>query len=85
MDNKDFEIEVQDSQNDNCSNVQLPLNFLTFGEIESDDVKVYIKQDVYKAQSRGGVGMSGIKTNENDWSYGFIIKNIRILTWYRTI
>ena len=25
-----------------------------------------MKQDVYKAQSRGGVGMSGIKTNEND-------------------
>ena len=25
------------------------MNFLTFGEIENDDVKVYIKQDVYKA------------------------------------
>ncbi|MCM1130614.1 MAG: DNA gyrase subunit A [Roseburia sp.] len=25
-----------------------------------------MKQDVYKAQSRGGVGMSGIKTHEND-------------------
>ncbi len=25
-----------------------------------------MKQDAYKAQSRGGVGMSGIKTNEND-------------------
>lgn len=29
--------------------VQLPLNFLTIGEVERDDVRVYIKQDVYKA------------------------------------
>jgi proteasome lid subunit RPN8/RPN11 len=45
----DFEIEVQDAQNESVSNAQLPLNFLTFGEIENTDVKVYIKQDVYKA------------------------------------
>ena len=30
------------------NNIQLPLNFITVGEIENDDVKVYIKQDVYK-------------------------------------
>ena len=48
VDNKDFEIELQDSQEEIQKSVQLPLNFLQFGEIENDDVKVYIKQDVYK-------------------------------------
>ena len=46
---KDFEIELQDENVDEAPSVQLPMNFLTFGEIENDDVKVYIKQDVYKA------------------------------------
>lgn len=46
---KDFEIEIQDENVDETLSVQLPMNFLTFGEIENDDVKVYIKQDVYKA------------------------------------
>ena len=46
---KDFEIEIQDENVDEAPRVQLPMNFLTFGEIENDDVKVYIKQDVYKA------------------------------------
>lgn len=49
MNDKDFEIDVQDTENKSSNNVQLPLNFLAFGEIENDDVKVYIKQDVYKA------------------------------------
>lgn len=49
MDNRDFEIEMQETQIDTNDSVQLPLNFLSFGEIENDDVKVYIKQDVYKA------------------------------------
>ena len=42
--NNDFEIDIQESTDANSSNVQLPLNFLSFGEIENDDVKVYIKQ-----------------------------------------
>ena len=46
---KDFEIEIQEDAVDETSSIQLPVNFLTFGEIENDDVKVYIKQDVYKA------------------------------------
>ena len=46
---KDFEIEIQDENVEDAPSVQLPMNFLTFGEIENDDVKVYIKQDVYKA------------------------------------
>lgn len=48
MDN-DFGIEIQNETVEDSAGVQLPLNFLTFGEIENDDVKVYIKQDVYKA------------------------------------
>lgn len=46
---KDFEIELQEDSSDDSANIQLPMNFLAFGEIENDDVKVYIKQDVYKA------------------------------------
>ena len=46
---KDFEIELLDEKEEKVESVQLPVNFLAFGEIESDDVKVYIKQDVYKA------------------------------------
>jgi hypothetical protein len=46
---KDFEINIQDENVEDAPSVQLPMNFLTFGEIENDDVKVYIKQDVYKA------------------------------------
>lgn len=49
MTDKDFEIEIQDEQENLGNGVQLPLNFLTFGEIETDDVKVYIKQSTYKA------------------------------------
>lgn len=46
--NNDFEIDVQEENVTDNNSVQLPMNFLTFGEIENDDVKVYIKQDVYK-------------------------------------
>ena len=46
---KDFDIELQNSDIENKSHAQLPVNFIAFGEIEQDDVKVYIKQDVYKA------------------------------------
>lgn len=47
--NTDFDIEIQENQNEVGSHIQLPMNFLAFGEIESDDVKVYIRQDVYKS------------------------------------
>ena len=47
---KEFDIEITTEENNSeVGNVQLPLNFLSFGEIEPDDVKVYIKQDVYNA------------------------------------
>lgn len=45
----DFEIDIQGTTEANEKPVQLPANFLLFGEIEHDDVKVYIKQNVYKA------------------------------------
>ena len=44
----DFEIELQNAETEDKENVQLPINFITVGEIENDDVKVYIRQDVYK-------------------------------------
>lgn len=46
---QDFDIELQDSEIKEENQIQLPVNFIAFGEFESDDVKVYIKQDVYKA------------------------------------
>ena len=45
---EDFDIEIISESSDDKKPVQLPLNFLTIGEIENDDVKVYIKQNVYK-------------------------------------
>lgn len=45
----ELEIELQEETAEESGSVQLPMNFLTFGEIENDDIKVYIKQDVYKA------------------------------------
>lgn len=46
---ENFEIEIEEQYEEAPSAVQLPLNVLTFGEIENDDVRVYIKQDVYKS------------------------------------
>ena len=42
-------VEVLEEETVESGEVQLPVNFLSFGEIQGDDVKVYIKQDVYKA------------------------------------
>lgn len=47
--NDDFNIEIQETNNEEIHQIQLPMNILLFGEVENDDVKVYIKQDVYKA------------------------------------
>ena len=52
---KDFDIEIQDSHDEYEAHVQLPMNFLAFGEIEPDDVKVYIKQDVYRALEKNAL------------------------------
>ena len=45
---EDFEIELLDEIEPAPSLPQLPVNFLSFGDIEPDDVKVYIHQNVYK-------------------------------------
>ncbi|MFT8350397.1 LysM peptidoglycan-binding domain-containing protein [Clostridium saccharoperbutylacetonicum] len=43
------EIEIVEDEKINASNetIKLPDNFITIGEIEVNDVKIYIKQDVY--------------------------------------
>lgn len=48
----DFKIEIQAENEAQATNIQLPLNFITIGEIDHDDVKVYIKQDIYKAMEK---------------------------------
>lgn len=45
---KDFEIEILNEEIKKEESVQLPINFISFGEIEFDDTRVYIRQDVYK-------------------------------------
>lgn len=49
MEEKDFDIEIQEEEEEKTQEVQLPLNFLTLGEVAHDDVKVYIRQRVFKA------------------------------------
>lgn len=44
-----FDIELSAGTEPPAGAVQLPANFLTVGQIEPDDVRVYIKQDVCKA------------------------------------
>ena len=48
MDNE-FDIDILDESIEEAPRVQLPMNFLELGQIQNDDVKIYIKQDVYKA------------------------------------
>ena len=44
---EDFSIELLPDEGEENLPIQLPSNFLTIGEIENDDIKVYIKQSVY--------------------------------------
>lgn len=43
----DFDIEIYPESQSQKSDIQLPINYISFGEIESDDIRVYIKQEVY--------------------------------------
>ncbi len=52
MDDINFEIELLGCSSERKTKAQLPINVLSVGEIENDDVRVYIKQDVYKALER---------------------------------
>ena len=45
----DFDIDILEEEETEQDVIQLPMNYLLIGELENDDVKVYIKQDVYKA------------------------------------
>lgn len=49
---EDFEIELFDDLPTEQSLPQLPTNFLSFGDIEDDDVRVYIHQSVYEELER---------------------------------
>ncbi|WP_318504149.1 LysM peptidoglycan-binding domain-containing protein [Bacillus sp. T3] len=44
----DFDIEIAGDAVKQDKNVQLPQNFVLVGNVENDDVKIYIKQNVYK-------------------------------------
>lgn len=43
----DFEVSIEDVAGAEAETPRLPVNFITVGEIQNDDVKVYIKQDAY--------------------------------------
>lgn len=49
---ENFSIDLQEEHIKAHHDVQLPLNFVTIGKVENDDVKVYIKQDIYKRIER---------------------------------
>lgn len=46
---EDFEIELLDDFQPEPELPQLPTNFLSFGDVEEDDVRIYIHQSVYEA------------------------------------
>lgn len=46
---QEFEIELFESEREEDKPMQLPLNFVSVGSPENEEVKVYIKQDVYRA------------------------------------
>lgn len=47
--NQEFEIELFESEHEEEQPMQLPLNFVSVGSPENEEVKVYIKQEVYRA------------------------------------
>jgi len=47
-DNNNKEIEVSQTTEPKTATVHLPVNFITSGHVENDDIKVYIRQDVYQ-------------------------------------
>lgn len=49
---RDFNVDIGESVAAKTDNVQLPLNFVTNGEVENDDIKVYIHQSTYRAIER---------------------------------
>ncbi len=49
---RDFNIDIEEGVVEETGSVQLPLNFVVIGEVENDDVKVYIHQSIYKAIER---------------------------------
>ena len=44
----DFEVSIEGIAGAEAETPRLPVNFITVGEIQHDDVKVYMKQDVYR-------------------------------------
>ena len=40
--NDDFDIELQENNTEESNHIQLPMNILLFGEVESDDIKDYV-------------------------------------------
>lgn len=49
MTENDFEIDILEEETQLQEDLQLPVNFLALGQIENDDVRVYIRQDTYRA------------------------------------
>ena len=54
-----FDIELAAGTESPAAPVQLPTNLLAVGQIEPDDVRVYIRQDVYKALEKYSASDTG--------------------------
>ena len=49
---ENFHVDEQDENEAQTTKMPLPANFITVGEIGHDDVKVYIKQNIYKEMEK---------------------------------
>jgi proteasome lid subunit RPN8/RPN11/LysM repeat protein len=49
---ENFNIDVQERITQSSGTAQLPVNSITIGKLENDDVKIYIKQSAYKKIER---------------------------------
>lgn len=45
---REIEIDMKSETRSQAGHAQLPVNFITIGEVEPEDLKVYIRQDVYQ-------------------------------------
>lgn len=62
----EFEIDIIDEKETERDVVQLPMNYLLIGEVDNDDIKIYIKQDVYN-------GLEKYATSDTTHELGTII------------
>ncbi|MBR4882421.1 MAG: hypothetical protein IKU18_00945, partial [Bacteroidales bacterium] len=72
--NLEFEIEVQERTDSEQKEIPLPLNYLHFGQLDQEDVRVYIRQNVYKELE--GFAASDVTTELGSFLIGDFCENL---------